>query len=149
MLVVLTALLEDRLYERLSDQSVVIVRVADESLPALELIDPVSQQPAGAEPASALSKIGTNNRLRRFVRTAVARFGLSNADPAVRLGAVTEMLRSLDEATIAALRLQAATESDAGVRHEIETGLALAALDGEDRAARLAGDRDAVEPPSS
>jgi len=137
VLVVLTALLEDRLYERVSDQSVVIVRVADESLPAMELVDPVSQQPAGAEPASALSRIGTNNRLRRFVRTAVARFGLSNADPAVRLAAVTEMLRSLDEPTVAALRLQAATESDSRVRHEIETGLALVALDEQDRAARL------------
>ena len=136
VLVVLTALLEDRLYERLSDQNVVIVRVADENVP-MELVDPVSQQSIGTAPASELSRIGTNNRLRRFVRTAVARFGLSNTDPAVRLAAVQEMLRSLDEATLAALSRQAETESDPGVRHEIDTGLALAALDGQDRAARL------------
>jgi urea transport system permease protein len=71
------------------------------------------------------------------VRTSVARFGLSNADPAVRLGAVIEMRRSLDDATVTALRAQAATESDTRVRREIETGLALAALDGQNQAARL------------
>ena len=137
VLPVLTALLEDRLYERLSDQAVVIVRVADESLPAMELIDPVSLQPAGAEPPAGLGKIGTNNRLRRSVRTAAARFGLASADPAVRLAAVIEMRRSLDDATVAALRGQAAIESDARVKREIDTGLALATLDGQDRAARL------------
>jgi urea transport system permease protein len=136
VLAVLTALLEDRLYERLADQRVVIVRVADEGLP-MELADPVSGQPLGTAPASDLSRIGTNNRLRRFIRTAVARFGLSNGDPAVRLAAVQEMLRSLDEATLEALGRQAATESDPRVRREIDTGLALAALDGPDRAARL------------
>ena len=137
VLPVLTALLEDRLYERTSDQTIVIVRVADESLAAMETIDPVSQRPAGTEPPGALSKIGTNNRLRRFVRTAVARFGLANADASVRLGAVVEMRRSLDEATVDALRAQRGTEPDARVRREIDTGLALAALDGQERAARL------------
>ena len=137
VLPVLTALLEDRLYERTADQGVVIVRVADESLTAMELIDPVSQQPAGTAPPAALARIGTNNRLRRFVRTAAARFGLENADPAVRREAVIAMRRSLDDATVAALRVQADTERDPQVRREIETGLALAALDGQDRAARL------------
>jgi urea transport system permease protein len=137
VLPVLTALLEDRLYERTSDQAIVVVRVADESLAAMELIDPVSLRPSGTEPPGALSRIGTNNRLRRFVRTAVARFGLSNADPAIRLGAVVEMRRTLDDATVTALRAQAETESDPRVRREIETGLALATLDGQDRTAKL------------
>jgi urea transport system permease protein len=105
----------------------------------------VSQQTAGTEPPAALSRIGTNNRLRRFVRTAAARFGLSNADPAVRVAAVIEMRRSLDDATVTALRAQAATESDLRVRREIDTGLALAALDGQDRTARL----EAIETLSS
>ena len=47
-------------------------------------------------------------------------------------------MRSLDEATVELLRQRAAEETDAAVKYEIETGLALAALDGSDRDARLA-----------
>jgi len=137
VLPVLTALLEDRLYYRQQDQRIVIVATADESLPSMALTDPVSQRPAGSSPPGELAKIGTNNRLRRFLRTALARFGLSNADPSLRLAAVSLMVRSLDEATINALRAAAATETDAKVKYEIDTGLALAALDGQDRRARL------------
>ncbi len=73
-----------------------------------------------------------------MLRTAVARFALSSPDAAVRLDAVREMLRSLDEASIALLRERVGVETDAGVKAEIETGLALAALDGGDPEARLA-----------
>ena len=55
----------------------------------------------------SFEKIGTNNRLRRTLRISVARFGLSSPDAAVRLGAVQEMLRSLDEATVELLRQRA------------------------------------------
>src|SRR4029077_9322815 len=55
----------------------------------------------------------------------------------VRLGAVTEMMRSLDEASIALLRERIGIENDPGVKAEIETGLALTALDGGDPKSRL------------
>ena len=134
----ITALLEDRLYFRQQDQRVFIVKTADESLPAMELVDPVSLEAAGSSPASDLTKIGTNNRLRRFLRIALARFALSNPDPSVRLTAVNEIMHVLDEATIELLRQRAAAETEGAVRYAIETGLALAALDHEDHPARLA-----------
>jgi urea transport system permease protein len=55
----------------------------------------------------------------------------------VRLGAVEEMLRSLDDASIALLRKRVGVETDAGVKEEIETGLALVALDSGDLRLRL------------
>ena len=58
--------------------------------------------------------------------------------PAVRLAAVKEMIRSLDDTTIELLRQRAEAETDTGVKVEIDTGLALAALDGGDVSARLA-----------
>jgi urea transport system permease protein len=134
----LAAWLEDRLYYRQKDGGVVIVRTADESLAAMDLIDPVSQKAAGSSASSELAKIGTNNRLRRFLRITLARFALSNPDASVRLNAVTEMLRSLDEATIDLLRQRATTETDAAVKYEIDTGLALASLDSADWVIRLA-----------
>jgi len=133
---VLTAFLEDRLYFRNSDQKVFIAKTADED--PLNLIDPVSLKDAGSAPADGMTKIGTNNGLRRTLRTTVAHFALSSPDVAVRLAAVQDMLRSLDDATLTLLRERMSVETNSGVKKEIATGLALAALDGSDTKARLA-----------
>jgi urea transport system permease protein len=134
---VLTALLEGRLYYRTQDRQVLITTTMDESATTLDLTDPVTLTPIGKSRTDAVEKIGTNNRLRRFLRTTVARFALASSDRAVRLNAVREMTTSLEPATIELLRQRASAETDAAVRKEIETGLALAALDDGDTAARL------------
>ena len=134
---VLAAWLEDRLYVRTTDQKIFIVKSADDSLPSFELVDPLTLKDAGSGARDGFDVIGTNNRLRKVLKIAVARFDLSSADAAVRLAAVTEMLRSLDEASIEVLRQRVGKETDAGVKAEIETGLALTALDGGDARARL------------
>ncbi|MEO7191665.1 MAG: urea ABC transporter permease subunit UrtB [Vicinamibacterales bacterium] len=134
---ILAALMEDRLYTRNADQRVFIVSSADEATPALTLIDPVTLAAAGSGPREEFSKIGTNNRLRRVLRMAIARFDLAAPDRAIRLAAVTEVLRSMDEPAAELLRQRSAVETDPAVKKEIETGLALAALDGTDTAARL------------
>jgi urea transport system permease protein len=121
---VLTAMLEDRLYVRTSDHRVFITTSADDTQTSFSLIDPLTLKGAGASPAGELTKIDTNNRLRRVLRTTTARFALSNPDPGVRLSAVTDMLRSLDDATADLLRQRQPQEPDARVRREIETGLA-------------------------
>jgi urea transport system permease protein len=132
---VLTALLEDRLDFRNSDQKVFIVKSADSD--PLELIDPVSLKRAGSAPADSMTKIETTNALRRTLRTTVAHFALSSPDVAVRWDAAREMSRSLDEPTVALLRERIGVETNASVKKEIATGLALAALDGSDSKARL------------
>ena len=132
---VLTAFMEDRLYFRNDDQKIFIVKSADED--PLNLIDPLSLKDAGSAPADSLTKIGTNNGLRRTLRTTVAHFALAGPDASVRLDAVKDMLRSLDDATVALLRERMGVETNSGVKKEIATGLALAALDGSDRKARL------------
>jgi urea transport system permease protein len=136
---VLTALLEDRLYVRPQDQKLFIVKSGDDTLASFELVDPLSLRDAGSSPRDALIKIGTNNSLRKLLKLTVARFDLSSPASAVRLAAVQEMLRSLDDASIALLRERVGVETDAGVKAEIETGLALAALDSGDPQVRLDG----------
>ena len=133
----LTAFLDDRLFLRPSDKAVFIVRSTEGAPTSVALIDPVSLEEAGSAPPDELTKIGTNNRLRRLLKTAVARFALTSPDAAIRLGAVAELMRSLDDAGIALLRQRAGVEKDPGVKAEIETGLALAALDGSDQVVRL------------
>jgi urea transport system permease protein len=135
---VLTALLGDRLYVRASDLRVVIVKPAEEIAPSLDLVDPLTLGDAGSAPRDGLTKIGTNNRLRKTLRVAMARFDLANADPAIRLAAVTEMLRSLDDSAAAILKERAGVETDRRVRSEIEIGLTLLALDGSGAQERIA-----------
>jgi urea transport system permease protein len=134
---VLTALLEDRLYFRGQDQKIVIVKSTADDLTSFELVDPLSLKDAGSIPRDELTRIGTNNRFRKLLRTAVARFDLSSPDPRVRLAAVEEMMRSLDAASITLLRGRIGAETDPAVKEEIATGIALAALDSPDPRARL------------
>ena len=135
---VLTALLDDRLFVRTLDKKVFIVKTVEGDPASYALVDPLSLADAGSAPPDSLTRIGTNNRLRRAVRTGLAQFGLSSPDATVRLAATNDMLRSLDDATVALLRERRDVERDAGVRDAIETGLAMADLDGSDVAARLA-----------
>src|SRR5207245_2372642 len=126
---VLAAWLDDRLYVRQPDQKIFIVKTTDDSLASFDLIDPVSLKDAGSATREDLTKIGTNNHVRRQLKIAVARFDLSSSDTTVRLAAVQQMLRALDEPSIALLRKRVGLETDAAVKAEIETGLALVALD--------------------
>ncbi len=132
---VLTALLEDRLYYRNGDQKIFIVKTADDD--PLNLIDPLSLKSVGSAAADSMTKIGTNNGLRSTLRTTVAHFSLSSPETSVRMDAVREMSRSLDEPTVALLRARLGAETNSGVRKEIATALALSALDSTDARARL------------
>jgi urea transport system permease protein len=135
---VLTALLEDRLYFRNADQKVFLVKsAADENSTSLDLIDAVTLKGAGSVGVDDLTKIGTNNGLRRMLKTTLARFGLSSTDPSIRLDAVREIEGDLDEGNVQLLRERSGVETDSGVKNEIAAGLALAALDGSDEQARL------------
>ncbi|HVW06076.1 MAG TPA: urea ABC transporter permease subunit UrtB [Vicinamibacterales bacterium] len=136
---VLAAFIEDRLFARNSDQRVFLVASADDALTTLALIDPLTLKPDGSASRDDLTKIGTNNRLRRVLRMAIARFDLGSADVDVRRDAVKSLLSgTIDDATAALLQQRLGVERDGTVRREIETGLALAALDGTDHDARLA-----------
>ena len=135
---VLTALLEGRFFVRDQDQQPFIVESTDEDLSAFALVDVVSLESAGSAEPDQLSRVITNNRLRRFLRITIARFALSSPDVDVRVDAVKQMLRSLDEASIELLRERAAEETESSVLYEIDTALALADLDEGEAGARLA-----------
>jgi urea transport system permease protein len=135
----LAALLDGRVFVRTADQHVFIVTSADTD--PLELTEPLTQKSAGSAKAEELSKITTNNRLRKTLRGAIASFDLADESAEVRLAAVKELLRTVDEDTVALLREQIKKEKDAEVRSQIEAGLALADLQSEDAQVRLAAVR--------
>ncbi|MEJ1965879.1 MAG: urea ABC transporter permease subunit UrtB [Gammaproteobacteria bacterium] len=132
----LAALLDGRVFIRTADQHVFIVANGDSD--PLDLIEPVTQKPAGTAKAEDFSKITTNNRLRKTLRGAIASFDLADPDADVRRSAVKELLRTVDDDTMVLLREQIKKEKDPKVRSAIEAGLALADLKSDDKAVRLA-----------
>ena len=76
----------------------------EEDSPTLDLIDPLTLKGAGSASVDDLTKIGTNNHLRRVLQTTLARFGLSSPDASVRLDAVRDIEQDLDEGNVQLLR---------------------------------------------
>lgn len=130
----LEALLDGRLYYRRDDKRVFI---ATEDASGLALIDPVSSLPAGTGASDDFARIATNNQLRKALKSLIAGFDLANPSAAVRLTAVNEMLRSMDDAGAVALRAQYEKETDDSVRDAIRVGLAIVDLDSDDAEVRL------------
>lgn len=134
---VLTALLEDRLYFRNQDQRVFLVKPGEEDSPSLNLIDPLSLKDAGSASSDGLTKIITNNHLRRVLQTTLAGFALSSADASIRLDAVRDIEHNLNERNVQLLRERSSVETDSRVEQEIATALALNGLEGSDAQAQL------------
>lgn len=134
---VLNAFLQDRLYYRNQDQTIFLVKAHEEDTPSLELIDVVTLKPAGSASPDELTKIVTNNHLRRILQTTLARFAVSSPDSTVRLSAVQDIERNLDAGNVQLLRERSVVETNSKVKKEIATGLALAALDSSDPKERL------------
>jgi urea transport system permease protein len=122
---VLAAFLDGKLYARVADNKAFIT---DGGEATLALTDPLSLKSAGTASPDAFSRITTNNGLRRALRSAIAGFALADPDAAVRLGAVREMMRSIDEDSTALLRAAAEKEKDGDVRQAILEALAVADL---------------------
>ncbi len=136
---VLKAWLDDHLHVRDADGAVFITAETDAGNEStFGLTDPVTLAASGPEPAEGFSKVGSNNSLRKLLRSALASFTLGSPDADVRLGAVKEMLRAPDEATLAMLRERRATETDAAVQSAIDAGLAYADLTSDKADTRLA-----------
>jgi len=135
---VLAAFLDDRVYCRNQDQKIFLIKPGPEDAPTVALIDPLTLKTLGTASADDVTKVVTNNHLRRVLQTTLARFGLSSSKTSVRLQAVKDMERDLNEGNVQLLRERSALETNWRVKKEIAVGLALADLDGSDAQARLA-----------
>jgi urea transport system permease protein len=136
---VLKAWLDDHLHVRDADGAVFITAETEAGDPgSFGLTDPVTLAASGPEPSEGFTKVGSNNALRKLLRSALASFTLGSPDADVRLTAVKEMLRAPDDATLATLRERRAIETDAAVQAAIDAGLAYADLASDNADTRLA-----------
>jgi urea transport system permease protein len=122
----LQAMLDAHVAVRESDKKVFIV---SDDPAGYALTDPLTGKAAGTGSTDDFDTVGMNNHLRKALRAALAQFDLSSPEASVRTAAVQEMLRSIDDTTVPALRARLAQESDPGVRRLINEGLAMTDLD--------------------
>jgi len=126
-------MLDGRLFYRLADKLVV---VAAKDTDPLAVTDARSGAALGQAPAAEFDRVTTNNGLRKALRGAIAQAQLSSSDAAVRLAAVDELTRNLDEESVALLRSHLASEKDAAVREATENALAITDLQSAEPATR-------------
>ncbi|MGD8641634.1 MAG: urea ABC transporter permease subunit UrtB [Gammaproteobacteria bacterium] len=134
ILKILKYMLGSDLYYRKDDKRVVFV---DKTEDGYEITDVISGESLGKEKKSKLKKIIVNNRLRKQLRAAIAQINLNSKDADVRLGAVKEMLRDASPEVAGMLRNAIEKETDSSVREAMETVIALAELNSDDKSTRL------------
>src|SRR5262249_11509246 len=92
------------------------------------LIDPVTGQPAGAEPRGGFDKIKVNNALRRTLEATLGSLTLLNPNPDIRRTAADSLFHRPDASAIATLDGALAKETDASVKQLMEQARAAALL---------------------
>lgn len=131
---ILQALSESRLFYVKDSDQVLITEEHDQKLFA---IDALSGQSLGEIDSDAVKKISLNNKLRTQLKTEIAKLSLLSADSSMRLAAISQLIENDDEASIALLRERQPLEQDTEVLAAINTGIAIADINSEDRSTRI------------
>ncbi len=116
------SMLAGDLYYIKSSKAVIAVVKADGKLTGRTVL---GNQDLGVIEKKQIKKIRVNNKLRVFLRQAIARLQIGAPDAELRLLAVKTLLNSLNSDTVEILNSARASESDEDVRNMIDLALAL------------------------
>lgn len=128
-------LLDGRLYFIKQNKKVVAVDKHNGRYLAEDLF---SGQSLGEMAKRDIKKIRVNNKLRGFLRQAIARLQIQHPDPVKRQAAVKALLGSLSERTVSDLQTVYAHETDGDVKAIIELAFAVFNSGSKDTEVRLA-----------
>ena len=131
----LEALAAGLLFIRKSDKAIVIGAPTDGGY---TLTNPVSGAAIGDAGKREVKKITVNNKLRGQIRGVLSRLALSSDDPAQRLEAARNIIKSPSPAALDLLRQARDRETEGNIRGILETGIAVLELDADDKRLRLA-----------
>jgi len=135
---ILKALLESNLFYRKSDKHLVITTETEDGY---FLTDAITGSKIGTVGKRDVKKIRTNNKLRKFLRNAIAQLSLSSKSADVRLDAISEISKNLNQESISLLRHTLTTESNEKVKNAVKLALAFADIHNEDKSTRLSAIR--------
>jgi urea transport system permease protein len=122
---ILQAMVSRELYSRNSDQRIVIGR---EKAGTYEITDPLSGEVLGTASEADLTPLGSNNRLRRTIRTALGALTLASKDPAKRIIAAKSIFKAPKAAQVDILKSALKRETDDDVKTELVRALGAAEL---------------------
>jgi len=134
VLPVLKALSKAELYYRKSDKTIVYANKKDS---LYKITDAITGESYGEVKKNKIKKVKINNKLRRILRAAIANLSLGSSDVSVRINALNEVLKQIDEDSIELLKSRKEKETDADALQVIDIGLALYALDNGEKKQRL------------
>lgn len=134
VLPVMKALLKAELFYRKSDKAIVYASKKDA---LYQITDVISGESYGDVKKNKIKKIKINNKLRRILRSAIANLSLASSNVSVRVDALNEVLKQIDEDSVKLLEERKEKETDAGALQVINIGLALYALDNGEKQQRL------------
>lgn len=135
VLIVMRAMLNGELYYTKEDNKLVIAIKKEDDY---SLTDPVKGESLGVVSKSEIKKVKTNNKLRKALRSHIAKLNLKDDDASIRYAAATEMIQNLDNSTAVLFEDAIKTEEDEDVKEVIETGLAIYGLGSSDKNIRIA-----------
>jgi len=127
---VLRAMMNGELYVRDADGVMVVLESTEDTDNAREI---VSGKTLNNIDTYDYNKIRVNNRLRVHLRTVLAEIDLNNKSADVRLAAVEQLMKDLDDEAVLKLRTHLTSEADKKVIEAIQVSLALIDLKSEDQ----------------
>jgi len=132
---ILSAMLEGDLYYQKSPPQAIVI--AEKIEDGLILTDVLSGKSLGVVSKRELKKVKVNNKLRRVLRTALAKLSFNNNDPDIRRAAVRNMFKNIDSETVVLLQSRLAIETEDKVRDVIDVGVALFEFQSDDKQIKL------------
>ena len=134
VLPVLKALSKAELFYRKADKIIVYARKKENRY---GITGVVSGESYGEVKKNKIKKIKINNRLRRVLRASIANLSLGSKDASVRIAALHEIIKQIDEDSVALLKDRRDKETDSEALKLIDIGLSISALDSGEKAQRL------------
>ena len=110
VLAAFSAMLKSKLFYRKSDKLIVIVKNAEDGY---QITNVVTGESLGVVGKRKVKKVSVNNKLRRVLSGEIAKLSLKSSKAQVRLSAVNDMIRNLDDDVIGLLRTALQNEKDA------------------------------------
>jgi urea transport system permease protein len=131
---ILQTMQDGDLYYREQDKKIVIRK---KSADQYRIIDVLNKKSLGLVDSAAIKKVKVNNKLRRILRGIIARLSLEDESKKVRLAAVYNIQKNINDSGATLLREALPAEKDDDVRDAMVAGIALMDVLSEDKETRL------------
>lgn len=132
-LVILQNMLDGELYYRKQDKKIITRKKSAEQY---RITDVLNKKSLGLVDSDNLKKVRLNNKLRRLLRGFIARLSLEDESKKIRLSAVYNIQKNINDSGATLLRDALLLEKDGEVREAMLTGIALMDVLSEDKDTR-------------